>query len=224
MNMLLSMHKKVFSAPQNGCLLMNFERIHIQSDAQLSHLRFRFINAFRLEFFEHIGVCVIRCRDVLVSESVLKHLCRHPRFDASCSIGVAKRMKINLFVFLRLDEIVFYKPLTKDNMRTVGDLQLQGLRKRLKDRQLELEVTDKAKDLIIDSAYDPVYGARPLKRALQSQIEDRLAEEVLNGSIAENMAVRVHAMIDEDGRKKLVFVGTSKKEEPENTEDEPVLT
>ncbi|MBQ0145814.1 MAG: ATP-dependent Clp protease ATP-binding subunit [Lachnospiraceae bacterium] len=125
----------------------------------------------------------------------------------------------------RIDETIVFHQLTRDDMKDIIEILLRDINKHTAEQMnMEIRIDDEAKEYLIDVGFDQKYGARPLKRALQSQIEDRLAEEVLNGSIAENMAVRVHAMIDEDGRKKLVFVGTSKKEEPENTEDEPVLT
>ena len=67
----------------------------------------------------------------------------------------------------RLDEIVFYKPLTKDDIRKIVDLQIKDLNRRLSDRQISCEVTDAAKDFIVENGYDPVYGARPLKRFIQ---------------------------------------------------------
>ncbi len=85
----------------------------------------------------------------------------------------------------RLDEIIMFKPLTKDNLGGIIENLLSGLRKRLADRSaggLKLEVTDAAKQLIIDNGYDPVYGARPLKRYLQSSAETLIAKEILAGN------------------------------------------
>ena len=84
----------------------------------------------------------------------------------------------------RLDEILFFKPLTKENLRNIVDLMLNGLRKRLADQMLQLEVTDAAKDLLIDLGYDPVYGARPLRRVLQTKAETLIAKEILSGTLA----------------------------------------
>ena len=83
----------------------------------------------------------------------------------------------------RLDEIVFYKPLTKENVHGIVDLLIADLNKRLRDKQLKVEITDAAKEHIIDSAYDPIYGARPLKRFIQSKIETLLAREIIGGDI-----------------------------------------
>ncbi len=81
----------------------------------------------------------------------------------------------------RLDEIVFYKPLTKQEIGSIVDLLLESLRKRLADQQLGLTVTDAAKALIIDEGYDPIYGARPLKRFIQSRAETLIAREIIRG-------------------------------------------
>ena len=83
----------------------------------------------------------------------------------------------------RLDEIVFYKPLSKENIGSIIDLQKKDLRERLQAKQITLEMTDAAKQYIIDNAYDPVYGARPLKRFLQSHVETLLAKKIIAGEI-----------------------------------------
>ncbi len=79
----------------------------------------------------------------------------------------------------RLDEIVFYKPLTRANVEAIFTLQLRDLQKRLEDRQLRLRITDAARDNIITNGYDPVYGARPLKRYLQSKVETLVARKII---------------------------------------------
>ena len=91
----------------------------------------------------------------------------------------------------RLDEIVFYKPLTKENIHGIVDLLIADLNKRLKDKQLKVEITDAAKDHIIESAYDPIYGARPLKRFIQSKIETLLARKIIGGDVAPDSVIRV---------------------------------
>ena len=83
----------------------------------------------------------------------------------------------------RLDETVFYKPLTKENIRGIVDLIVTDLNKRLKAKQLTLTLTDEAKDLVINSAYDPIYGARPLKRFIQSKVETLVAREIIGGAL-----------------------------------------
>ena len=84
----------------------------------------------------------------------------------------------------RLDEIIMFKPLTRDNLRGIIDIMVEGLRKRLADKTLSLEVTDAAKDLIIERGYDPLYGARPLRRCLQSGTETLIAKKLLSGDLS----------------------------------------
>ena len=91
----------------------------------------------------------------------------------------------------RLDEIVFYKPLTKENVHSIVDLLIADLNKRLKDKQLMVEITDAAKEHIVSSAYDPVYGARPLKRFIQSEIETLLAREIIGGDITPDSVIHI---------------------------------
>lgn len=79
----------------------------------------------------------------------------------------------------RLDEIVYYKPLTKDNVTKIIDLLIEDLAVRLRDKQLKLDITERAKESIVENGYDPVYGARPLKRYLQSKIETLIAKTIL---------------------------------------------
>ena len=82
----------------------------------------------------------------------------------------------------RLDDIVYYKSLTKQEIGSIVDLMLADLRRRLADKQLNLTVTDAAKNAIIDGGYDPIYGARPLKRYIQANVETMIAKEIIGGS------------------------------------------
>ena len=79
----------------------------------------------------------------------------------------------------RMDEIVFYKPLTQKEIGQIVELMLADLKKRLADKELGLVVTDRTKELIVEEGYDPVYGARPLKRYIQQKLETRLARYIL---------------------------------------------
>ena len=83
----------------------------------------------------------------------------------------------------RLDEIILFKPLTKENLNGIIEILMQGLRKRMADKTLKLDVTDAAKSLIIERGFDPIYGARPLKRYLQSAAETLIAKEILRGDL-----------------------------------------
>lgn len=93
----------------------------------------------------------------------------------------------------RLDEIVYYKPLTKANITGIIDLLIKSLALRIEERRLHLEVTDAAKDVIIEGGYDPVYGARPLKRYLQSKVETLLAKKILESDLEPNSTLIVDA-------------------------------
>jgi ATP-dependent Clp protease ATP-binding subunit ClpB len=94
----------------------------------------------------------------------------------------------------RLDEIIVFHALSREQMRTIIDIQLRGLAKRLEDRKIRIELTDKAKDLLIAEGYDPTYGARPLKRTLQREVLDPLARRVLQGEFGEGDVVRIDAV------------------------------
>ena len=93
----------------------------------------------------------------------------------------------------RLDDIVYYKSLTKQEIGSIVDLMLADLRKRLADKQLNLVVTDAAKDAIIDGGYDPIYGARPLKRYIQAHVETMIAKEIIGGTHAAGDTLTVDA-------------------------------
>jgi len=97
----------------------------------------------------------------------------------------------------RLDEIVYYKPLSKNDISSIVDLMIDDLQKRLKEKQLVIKVSQRAKDYIIDTGYDPVYGARPLKRFIQSKLETLLAKKI----ISEDIAPGTEIGIDYDGEK-----------------------
>ena len=93
----------------------------------------------------------------------------------------------------RLDDIVVFHPLDKAQIRQIARIQLRGLEKRLVERGLRIDVSDKAFDLLGNVGFDPVYGARPLKRAIQQQLENPLAKEILEGRFAPGDTVRVDA-------------------------------
>ena len=97
----------------------------------------------------------------------------------------------------RLDEIVFYKPLTRENIRGIVDLLAADLQKRMAQKQLTVTLTDAAKDYLIAKGYDPIYGARPLKRLIQTEVETLLARWI----IAEDPAPETAITVDYDGQK-----------------------
>ena len=97
----------------------------------------------------------------------------------------------------RVDEIVVFKPLTQDQLGQIVDIQLARLQKRLDERKIRLAVTDAARKLLIERGWDPVYGARPLKRAIQRLVQDPLAMELLEGKFGEGDVVEVDVKNDE---------------------------
>ena len=97
----------------------------------------------------------------------------------------------------RLDEIVFYKPLTKAEIGKIVNLLLAKLSGRLADQQLKLDVTDAAKDFIVEHGYDPVYGARPLKRFIQSRVETLIGRMIIGSELKAGETLRVDVA---DGR------------------------
>jgi ATP-dependent Clp protease ATP-binding subunit ClpB len=93
----------------------------------------------------------------------------------------------------RLDDIVVFHPLDKQQIRSIARIQLRGLEKRLAERGLKLDLSEKSFDLLGNVGFDPVYGARPLKRAIQAQIENPLAQKILAGEFASGDTIRVDA-------------------------------
>jgi ATP-dependent Clp protease ATP-binding subunit ClpB len=91
----------------------------------------------------------------------------------------------------RVDDIIVFHALSKPEMRQIIDIQLRGLVKRLEDRKIHVELSEPAKDLLIDEGYDPTYGARPLKRTIQRRVLDPLAVRVLQGDFREGDTVRI---------------------------------
>jgi ATP-dependent Clp protease ATP-binding subunit ClpB len=94
----------------------------------------------------------------------------------------------------RLDEIVFYRPLTKEDLKGIVDLLIADLRRRLGDKQLRVEITAAAKEFIVEAGSDAVYGARPLKRYIQSRVETLLAKKI----IADDVAPDTTLVVDRD--------------------------
>ena len=95
----------------------------------------------------------------------------------------------------RLDEIVFYKPLTRSEIDRIVDLQVADLNRRLKDKQLTMRLTPAARSFIVAQGYDPVYGARPLKRFMQRSVETLIARKL----IGEDVQPRTELLVDYDG-------------------------
>jgi ATP-dependent Clp protease ATP-binding subunit ClpB len=106
----------------------------------------------------------------------------------------------------RIDEVVVFHPLAKEQIRSIANIQIDYLRKRLKDRDMGLVVSEAALDKLGEAGFDPVYGARPLKRAIQQQLENSLAQDILAGKFMPGDVIEVDLEAD-----KLVFRKGSKK-------------
>ena len=106
----------------------------------------------------------------------------------------------------RIDEIIVFRQLNRENMKSILDIMLAQINAQTRDQMnITLELEPDAQELLIEEGYDPKYGARPLKRVLQNRIEDRLAEEVLSGTIGNDMNIHIGCEDSEDGKKELTF-------------------
>jgi ATP-dependent Clp protease ATP-binding subunit ClpB len=100
----------------------------------------------------------------------------------------------------RVDEILIFNALTREDIRAIVDIQVGMLKERLTDRKISIDLTDEAKELLAEKGFDPLYGARPLKRVIQRDIQDALALKILNGEIVEGDTVEAGA-----GDRQVVF-------------------
>jgi ATP-dependent Clp protease ATP-binding subunit ClpB len=116
--------------------------------------------------------------------------------DARSQVDMLVKRSFRPEFINRLDEIVYYKPLSRENMNAIVDLLLADLSRRLAEKQLSVEVTESAKRYIVDCGYDPVYGARPLKRYLQSNVETLIARKIISGDVRSGGTITV----DYDGK------------------------
>ena len=101
----------------------------------------------------------------------------------------------------RVDETIVFHALTEEHLKEIVEIQLNGLRKRLADRHIELVLTDRARVHLVRSGYDPTYGARPLKRAIQREIETPMARRILAGDVRDGY----HVLVDVDSSGNLSF-------------------
>jgi ATP-dependent Clp protease ATP-binding subunit ClpB len=112
----------------------------------------------------------------------------------------------------RVDDIIIFNPLGKEQLAKIVDLRLEDLRRLVADRKISIELTDKAKELIFAEGYDPAYGARPLKRAIQRMIQDPLAMRILDGEILQGD----HVIVDADlGKRQMEFKVSHRVAQPE---------
>ena len=135
----------------------------------------------------------------LGSSYILEGITENNEISAEAKEKVEKLLKSQFRPeFLnRLDEIVFYKPLAKSEIKNIVDLMIKDLSKRLADKQIKVEITDSAKNYIIESGYDPVYGARPLKRFIQSKVETLIAKAIVGDTLRERNTVVIGSNNDE---------------------------
>ena len=141
---------------------------------------------------------------VIMTSNVGSHyIAEQARSQDGQSAGLAEEVKREVMDALRahfrpeflnrVDDIIIFHALSRGEMRQIIDVQLRGLMKRLEDRKIRVELTDRAKDLLIAEGYDPTYGARPLKRTIQRRVLDPLAMRVLQGEFGESTVVRIDA-------------------------------
>ena len=97
----------------------------------------------------------------------------------------------------RLDEIIMFKPLTKTNIRSIIDLLVKDVNRRLEEKELQIELTEAAKDFVVEGGYDPMYGARPLKRFLQKHVDTLAAKLMLQGDVGAQDTIIIDV---EDGK------------------------
>lgn len=117
--------------------------------------------------------------------------------DARAAVEALLKQSFRPEFLNRLDEIVFYKPLTKDNITHIIDLIMKDLNGRLADKQLKCELTERAKNYIIETGYDPAFGARPLKRLVQRHVETLLARKIIADEVEPGTTLTVD--VDENG-------------------------
>ena len=111
--------------------------------------------------------------------------------EAKKSVDMLLKQSFRPEFLNRLDEIVFYKPLRKEEIFSIIDLLAASLIKRLKDKQITLEISDNAKQLIVDSSFDPSFGARPLKRYIQRNVETLVAKEILGDKVHQGDTITI---------------------------------
>ena len=117
--------------------------------------------------------------------------------EAKASVDMLLKRSFRPEFLNRLDEIIYFKPLTKENIRAIVDLTLSDLCKRLAERRISVTLTDNAKDFVIESAYDAAYGARPLKRFIQSRVETLVAKKIISSDISPDSEIVIDAVDSE---------------------------
>jgi len=128
-----------------------------------------------------------------VGSEFIQQLSESGGVDVEIEMKVREQLKMHFRPeFLnRIDETIVFSRLTQDDLRQIAEIQLGHLHRRLAERNIKIALTDAAKDRLATDGYDPVYGARPLKRLIQQQIENPLAKQILSGQIADGDVVSV---------------------------------
>jgi ATP-dependent Clp protease ATP-binding subunit ClpC len=142
------------------------------------------------------------------------------RDEAASYEQMKERLKVAIEKYFRpeflnrIDDVIVFHALNKEDLKTIVDIELSKIRTRMGDRGLELVLSDGAKDFLIAKGYNPDYGARPLRRAIENLIENPLSEEILRNSFKDKDLVNVDVTGEGDA-KRLTFVATTKKEQEE---------
>lgn len=136
----------------------------------------------------------------IASDLILEHMRAGRKFE---ELGRHVRDELKRYFrpeFIdRLDHVIVFKPLTKEHMKQIVEIMVKRLGKRLKDRKISLTITDDAKEYLAENGYDPIFGARPLRRLIEKEIETPLAKMIIAGEVKEGQLVRVDR--GEDGLK-----------------------
>jgi ATP-dependent Clp protease ATP-binding subunit ClpB len=142
-----------------------------------------------------------------------------PEWEVEAAVKELLKLNFRPEFLNRIDEVIIFHTLSREQLDKIVDVQLNYLRKRLATRQLKLEVSDAAKRLLGEEGYDPMYGARPLKRVIQQRIENPLASKILSGAFREGQTIKV----DVDPTKHdFTFTASDTPVEGEVAEEEPV--
>jgi ATP-dependent Clp protease ATP-binding subunit ClpC len=116
----------------------------------------------------------------------------------------------------RVDDVIVFRGLTRENLKKIVEIEVKDVLNRVKEKGIEMELDDKAKEFLIEKGFDRVFGARPLKRTIQRYLENPLAEEILSGSYKEGSRIRVTISKD---KQKLDFDTHAKSSDPDNVEE-----
>jgi ATP-dependent Clp protease ATP-binding subunit ClpC len=115
----------------------------------------------------------------------------------------------------RLDDVIVFRPLSRQNLEAIVEYELKKVTKRLVDHGLKIELTQEAKDFLIEKGTNTDFGARPLRRAIEQNVEDPLSEDILRGSFKDKHLIRISVKTEDDGKKHLYFDAQDREAKPE---------